>query len=89
MATMMMLSAFNVRTGIRSPPKAGSSASDVTNGFTIHVPVSTATTKRPSTSALYACLKVKVKLSRYTPWRQLGEEEVYLLLTLNLGTGLG
>jgi hypothetical protein len=30
--------------------------------------------------------KVKVKQSRYTPWRRLGGEEVYLLLVLDLGT---
>jgi hypothetical protein len=30
--------------------------------------------------------KVKVKQSRYTPWRRLGGEEVYLLLILDLGT---
>jgi hypothetical protein len=27
----------------------------------------------------------KVKVSRYTPWRCMGGEEVYLLLILNLG----
>jgi hypothetical protein len=31
----------------------------------------------------------KVKLSRYTPWRRLGAEEVQLLLILNLGTRWG
>jgi hypothetical protein len=35
------------------------------------------------------CKKVKVKLSRYTPWRRLGWEEVQPLLILNLGTRLG
>jgi hypothetical protein len=34
-------------------------------------------------------VKVKVKVSRYTPWRRLGGEEVQLLLILNLGTGWG
>jgi hypothetical protein len=29
--------------------------------------------------------KVKVKLSRYMPWRRMGGEEVQLLLILNLG----
>jgi hypothetical protein len=32
---------------------------------------------------------VKVKWSRYTPWRRLGVEEVQLLLILNLGTRWG
>jgi hypothetical protein len=31
----------------------------------------------------------KVKLSRYTPWRHMGGEEVKLLLILNLGTRWG
>jgi hypothetical protein len=30
--------------------------------------------------------QVKVKLSRYMPWRHMGGEEVQLLLILNLGT---
>jgi hypothetical protein len=34
-------------------------------------------------------LRVKVKLSRYTPWRRFGGEEVLLLLILNLGTRWG
>jgi hypothetical protein len=34
-------------------------------------------------------VKKKVKLSRYTPWRHMGEEEVQLLLILNLGTRWG
>jgi hypothetical protein len=57
MTTMMMPSAFIVRIGIQSPRKAGSSASDVTNGLTIDVPVTTVTTMMPFTSALRACLK--------------------------------
>jgi hypothetical protein len=32
---------------------------------------------------------VKVKQSRYTPWRRLGGEEVQLLLILDLGTRWG
>jgi hypothetical protein len=32
---------------------------------------------------------VKVKVSRYMPWRRLGGEEVKLLLILNLGTRWG
>jgi hypothetical protein len=32
---------------------------------------------------------VKVKVSRYTPWRRMGGEEVWLLLNLNLGTRWG
>jgi hypothetical protein len=36
------------------------------------------------------CSKVKkIKLSRYTPWRHMGGEEVSLLLILNLGTRWG
>jgi hypothetical protein len=34
-------------------------------------------------------VKKKVKLSRYTPWRHMGGEEVQLLLILNLGTRWG
>jgi hypothetical protein len=33
--------------------------------------------------------RLKVKLSRYTPWRYRGGEEVQLLLILNLGTRWG
>jgi hypothetical protein len=33
--------------------------------------------------------KVKVRVSRYTPLRRMGGEEVYLLLILNLGTRWG
>jgi hypothetical protein len=33
--------------------------------------------------------RAKVKLSRYMPWRLMGEEEVWLLLILNLGTRWG
>jgi hypothetical protein len=33
--------------------------------------------------------QLKLKLSRYTPWRHMGGEEVYLLLILNLGTRWG
>jgi hypothetical protein len=32
---------------------------------------------------------LKVKQSRYTPWRRLGGEEVQLLLILDLGTRWG
>jgi heme/copper-type cytochrome/quinol oxidase subunit 2 len=32
---------------------------------------------------------VKVKQSRYTPWRRLGREEVWLLLILDFGTRWG
>jgi hypothetical protein len=34
-------------------------------------------------------VKLKLKLSRYTPWRRLGEEEIQLLLILDLGTRWG
>jgi hypothetical protein len=34
-------------------------------------------------------IKKKVKLSRYTPWKRQGWEEVWLLLILNLGTRWG
>jgi hypothetical protein len=34
-------------------------------------------------------IKVKVKQSRYTPWRRLGGEEIQLLLILDLGTRWG
>jgi hypothetical protein len=33
--------------------------------------------------------KVKVKQSRYTPWRRLGGEEIQLLLIHDLGTKWG
>jgi hypothetical protein len=33
--------------------------------------------------------KKKVKLSQYTPWRNMGGEEVQLLLILNLGIRWG
>jgi hypothetical protein len=32
--------------------------------------------------------KLKLKQSRYTPWRRVGEEEVELLLILDLGDGV-
>jgi hypothetical protein len=37
----------------------------------------------------YCSLEKKVKQSRYTPWRRLGGEEVYLLLIHDLGTRWG
>jgi hypothetical protein len=37
----------------------------------------------------YRLVKVKVKWSRYTPWRRMGWEEVSLLLIFNLGTRWG
>jgi hypothetical protein len=48
-------------------------------------------------ASLWICFKIydcetsksKVKLSRYTPWRHTGGEEVQLLLILNLGTRWG
>jgi hypothetical protein len=44
----------------------------------------------PSTdSSHYTVQGKKVNLSRYTPWRRLGWEEVQLLLILNLGTRWG
>jgi hypothetical protein len=39
--------------------------------------------------AIIITTKVKKKLSRYTPWRHMGGEEVQLLLILNLGTRWG
>jgi hypothetical protein len=47
--------------------------------------------KESSSKALVSTYrtKVKVKLSRYTPWRHMGGEEVQLLLILNLGTRWG
>jgi len=50
-----MPSAFSVKTGIQSPPKA---APDVTSEPTIHVRVSTVMILRTSTSHLNAYLKV-------------------------------
>lgn len=54
--TMMTPSAFSVKNGIQSPPKAA--APDVTSESTIHVRVSTAMILRTSTSDLNAYLKV-------------------------------
>jgi hypothetical protein len=34
-------------------------------------------------------VKIQVKQSRYTPWRRLGGEEVFLLLILDLGSRWG
>jgi hypothetical protein len=54
--------------------------------------------KRPPTTVLvdwagFDLIKAgygkKVKLSRYTPWRHIGGDEVQLLLILNLGTRWG
>ena len=53
--TMMMPSAFSVKTGIQRPPTA---APDVTSEPTIHERVSTAMILRTSTSDLTAYLKV-------------------------------
>jgi hypothetical protein len=55
---MMTPRAFTVKSVIRSPLKAGSSAADVAIGPTNHVRVSTATVTRPSTSAVSACPKM-------------------------------
>jgi hypothetical protein len=54
---MMIVSAFTVKTGVQSPQKAWSSAPGVQSGPIIHARASTATTVRPSTSALDAYIK--------------------------------
>jgi hypothetical protein len=43
----------------------------------------------PDLSLQLLKMEVKVKQSRYTPWRRLGGEEVQLLLILDLGTRWG
>jgi hypothetical protein len=45
--------------------------------------------KRSANLILLHPIIIKVKLSRYTPWRHMGGKEVWLLLILNLGTRWG